>query len=208
VGIVSLFVSWSLPSNGSIHYNAPSLRLFTPNSLLVYHPFFFSEGCACDICDWSHVSPPWLGSDSDCSPPAPVAPSLRPLGLSGASWSRCTTIILDLGFLWILYTTHHWSGLLPCTGPPMSIGNLVISLLCGLGNRATLCRPCVSPHSWPVLHNEFSSSHWPTSGVGKHNCGCDVDGPLYLLYDQLWAVSCRRVPQTAGQRAVDFSLEH
>jgi hypothetical protein len=39
-----------LLSNGSIHYIVPSLRLFD---------FFFSEGCACDICDRSH--PPSCG---------------------------------------------------------------------------------------------------------------------------------------------------
>lgn len=42
----------------------------------MYWHFFFSECCACDICGWSHLPSPWLGSPSDSSP---TAPSLRPL---------------------------------------------------------------------------------------------------------------------------------
>jgi hypothetical protein len=32
------------------HYIAPSLRLFVPNSLMVYHLLFLSEVCALSIC--------------------------------------------------------------------------------------------------------------------------------------------------------------
>jgi hypothetical protein len=74
--VVSLFVSKLLPSNGSIHYIAPALRLFVANSLQVYH-HFFSKSCACDVFDQSHLSSLWLGSHGDYSPTAPAAPSSR-----------------------------------------------------------------------------------------------------------------------------------
>jgi hypothetical protein len=74
---VVTFVSSSLPSNGSMWHVAPSLRLFVLNSLQVYHHFFFSEGCACDICNWSPL--PWFLCD--CSP---AAPSSRLPVLSGS----------------------------------------------------------------------------------------------------------------------------
>jgi hypothetical protein len=60
--VVVTFVSRSLPSNGSMWHIAPSLRLFVPNSLQVYHHFFFSEGCVCDVCDRSCLPSLWLGS--------------------------------------------------------------------------------------------------------------------------------------------------
>jgi hypothetical protein len=55
-----------LPSNGrlfwlrysgfqaSCHIASP-LSLFIPNVLQAYHHFFFSEGCACNVCDRSHL---------------------------------------------------------------------------------------------------------------------------------------------------------
>jgi hypothetical protein len=46
-------------SNGCTRYIAPSLRLFVPNGLQAYH-YVFSQGCACDFCDRSHL--PSVGS--------------------------------------------------------------------------------------------------------------------------------------------------
>jgi hypothetical protein len=59
----------------------------------VYRHFFFSEGCACDICDEPRLPFPWLGSHGDYSPTAPAAPSLRPLILRG-SLIRCEPVKL------------------------------------------------------------------------------------------------------------------
>jgi hypothetical protein len=33
----------------------------------VYHHFFFSKGCACNVCDWPCLPSLWLGSHNDCS---------------------------------------------------------------------------------------------------------------------------------------------
>jgi hypothetical protein len=73
-----------LPSNRSTCYTAPSLRLFILNSLLAYCHFFFSEGCACDVCDWLQLPSPWFNSHGDYSPTALIAPSLRLLVPSGS----------------------------------------------------------------------------------------------------------------------------
>jgi hypothetical protein len=89
-----------------------------------------------------------------------------------------------------------------CTGPPRRIGAWEISPSCGSNDRGTIFRPPGSPHSWPVYRNEFSSYHWAASGVGEHNCGCRVEGPLNLLRDRVWVVPCRGLPQRAGRRAV------
>jgi hypothetical protein len=44
-----------LPRSGYTCHTAPSLRLFVLNSLQAYRHFFFSEDCACNVCDWSHL---------------------------------------------------------------------------------------------------------------------------------------------------------
>jgi hypothetical protein len=64
-----LFTESSL-GNGSMCHIVPSLRLFVPNCLQVYHHFFSCKVCACDV--WS-VSPfsPWLGFHGVYSPTAP-----------------------------------------------------------------------------------------------------------------------------------------
>lgn len=62
---------------------APSLRPFTPNSLLVHHNFFFPQGCACDICNLPHLRSLYLGSPGNSSSTAPTAPFLRLLVLRG-----------------------------------------------------------------------------------------------------------------------------
>jgi hypothetical protein len=80
---MSLYVSRLLCSNGSTRYIAPSLRLFVLNSLPAYCHFFSSEGCTCDVCDWSCFPSVWHSSHRDYSPTAPTAPSLRPLILGG-----------------------------------------------------------------------------------------------------------------------------
>jgi hypothetical protein len=82
--VVSLSVSRSLSSNGYTRYIAPTLWAFVPNSLQAYRHFFFSKGCACDVCDWSQLPSPWLISHGDYSPTAPTAPSLRLLVPSGS----------------------------------------------------------------------------------------------------------------------------
>jgi hypothetical protein len=79
---------------------------------------------------------------------------------------------------------------------------LVISLSCGLGDRATLCHLLGNLRSWLVYHTEFSSGRWPTSGVGGHNCGCRAGGRLNLLHDLLWVVPYLGVPQIAGCKVV------
>jgi hypothetical protein len=85
--------------------------------------------------------------------------------------------------------------------PPMRIGTWAISSSCRLGDRATLCHPRGSLCSWPVRHNEFLSGHWPALGVGRHNCGCHVDGPLNLPRTGL------DVSHTVGHRAVRILSE-
>jgi hypothetical protein len=67
------------PSNGSTCHIVTSLRLFVLNTLQVYRHFFFSERCACDVCDRPRLPSSWLGSQGDYSSTSPAAPSLRPL---------------------------------------------------------------------------------------------------------------------------------
>jgi hypothetical protein len=55
-----------------------------------------------------------------------------------------------------------------------------------------------------VYHTEFSSGHWPASGIGGHNCRCRVGGPLNLL----WVVPCLGVLQIAGRKVAKFSPKH
>jgi hypothetical protein len=44
------FPNWAHYSGfQAFHHTAPSLRLFVPNSLKVYHCSFSSEGCACNV---------------------------------------------------------------------------------------------------------------------------------------------------------------
>jgi hypothetical protein len=75
-------VSWSLHSNSSTRYIAPSFRLFVPNGLQAYHHFFFSKGCASDVCVCYHLPSPWLSSHGDYSPTALADSTLRPLNPS------------------------------------------------------------------------------------------------------------------------------
>jgi hypothetical protein len=88
--VVWLLILRSLPSNGSCR-NAPSLRIFVPNSLQAYYHFFYSEGCACDVCDRPRLPSPWLGSHGDESSTPPAAPSLRPL-VPSRSLMRCEPV--------------------------------------------------------------------------------------------------------------------
>jgi hypothetical protein len=73
---------WLLPRNGSTHYTAPSLQ--------AYHPFFFSEGHACDACDQCHLSPLWLSSPGDYTLTAPPVSSLRLI--PSGSMIRCELV--------------------------------------------------------------------------------------------------------------------
>jgi hypothetical protein len=79
----------------------------------------------------------------------------------------------------------------------------VISYSCGLGDTATPIRPHGSLCSWLFYRTEFSSDHWPASGVGVHSHGCRVGGLLILPHDRLWVVTCLGVPQIAGLSAVE-----
>jgi hypothetical protein len=72
-------------------YIVPYLRLFVPNSLQAYRYFFFSEGCACDLCDQSRLPSLWLGFHGDYSPTASTAPSLRPL-IPSSSQMMCKLV--------------------------------------------------------------------------------------------------------------------
>jgi hypothetical protein len=75
----------SLPSNGYTRHIAPSLRIFIPNSLQAYRHFFFSEGCACDVCVIGLTFLPVARMFAVFTlPTAPAAPSLRPLVPSGS----------------------------------------------------------------------------------------------------------------------------
>jgi hypothetical protein len=86
-----LLISRTLPSNGTTCHIAPSLRLFFPNSIQAYRHFFFSEDCACNVCDRLHLPFLWLCSHDDYSPTAPAAPSLRPL-VSISTLIRCEPV--------------------------------------------------------------------------------------------------------------------
>jgi hypothetical protein len=88
----------------------------------------------------------------------------------------------------------------------MRVGDWAISSLCMLDDRATLSRPRGNLRLCLVCRNEFSSGHWPASGVGRHNFGCRVDGTLNLLHDRLWVVPWLGVPQIAGQ--LEFTPEN
>jgi hypothetical protein len=82
-------------------------------------------------------------------------------------------------------TPHHLYELLPCMGPSMRIGPWAVSPSYGLGNKAMLCHSPNGPQTWPGGRIEFSSGHWPVSGVDGHNYGCPIDGPLNLPRDRL-----------------------
>jgi hypothetical protein len=83
------------------------------------------------------------------------------------------------------------------------IEDLTIFLSCGLGDRATLCRPLGNRRSWLVDVTEFSSGRLPTSGFVGHNCGCRIAGPPTLPRNRLWDVPCLGALQTGGGRAVE-----
>jgi hypothetical protein len=135
-----------MPSKGSTCHNAPSLRLFVPNSIQAYR-HFFSEGCACDVCDWPRLLSPWHDPHGNYSPTAPAAHSLRQLVPSGSLIRfepvQCTTIIRDLGFH-CLYTTSFIRIDNLYSPLPMWIGAWVISPPCGLDDRATHRRPVIT----------------------------------------------------------------
>jgi hypothetical protein len=98
-GLCLVVFSWSLPSNGSTCHIFPSFRLLVLNSPQVYCYFFFSKGCACDICVWPHLPFLWLGRCGDYCPTTPTAPSLRLLVASG-SLIRCEPVQV--------YHHHHF----------------------------------------------------------------------------------------------------
>jgi hypothetical protein len=64
-----------LPGNALTCHTTPSLRLFVPNSLTVYHHSFISGGCAFNVFLQVVIS---VSLCSGCSLTATTAPSLRP----------------------------------------------------------------------------------------------------------------------------------
>lgn len=54
-------------------------------------------------------------------------------------------------------TPYCLSAWLPCMGPSMGFEALMTFLLCVWAERAALCRPHGSPHSWPVYCKSFHS---------------------------------------------------
>jgi hypothetical protein len=172
---------------------------------MAYHHFFFSKGCAWDVCQQPHLPSLWLGSHSDYSPTAPAAPPLGPLILS-SSVTRCE----------LVQVYHHH----PCTRVlldpvyhiiyPGDYPVLALSWGLELGWLPFHAGWAIEPHivtltaravgQSVVMH--FHPVHWPASGVGRHNCGCCADGPLNLSHDERWVVPCQGVPQTAGHRTV------
>jgi hypothetical protein len=87
----NLFVSRSLPSKASTRYIAPSFRLFGLNSLPAYRRSFFSEGCACGVCDRFRLPSAWLDFHGDYFPITPAAPSLNPL-ISSSFFTSCQSV--------------------------------------------------------------------------------------------------------------------
>jgi hypothetical protein len=73
-------------------------------------------------------------------------------------------------------------------GASLGIKAWVTLLSCNWADRAAGRRLRSRPGSWPICLNEFSSGHCPASGIGGHNCGCRVDGPLNLPHNRLWVV--------------------
>jgi hypothetical protein len=63
--VVYLLISRSLPSNGSTCHVAPFLRLVVSISIHAQRHLFFSEGCACDVCDLPRIPFTWLSSHGD-----------------------------------------------------------------------------------------------------------------------------------------------
>jgi hypothetical protein len=72
---------------------------------------------------------------------------------------------------------------------------------CGWADRARRRRPLGNLRSWLVYRTEILSCHWPGSGVGRHNCGCRVDGPLSLPHNRSWVFPCLgvRTPNSKWQ---------
>jgi hypothetical protein len=94
----------------------------------VYCHFFFSEGCAHDVCDRSHLLSLWLISHSDYSPTAPAAPSLRGLITSG-SLIRCKPVQVYYHHLFQWCMQKFWEcwcsyffWLLSCVQPLLLLG--------------------------------------------------------------------------------------
>jgi hypothetical protein len=78
---ISLLVLRSLPCNGSPCHIALFKAIHSEWPIGV--PPFFSERCACDVCDWPRLPSTCLCSHGDYSPTAPADPTLKPLVASG-----------------------------------------------------------------------------------------------------------------------------
>jgi hypothetical protein len=172
-------------SNWSVCHIAPSLKPFVPKS---YRHTAISSSLSAELA-MSVISLTFLPVAqffSVHSPTAPTAVSLRPLILS-SSLIRCEPVQVYRHhpwprFLWIMYTTWLiWVTTL--YGPSHEEWSLSNFFFVWVGWWASFCRPCGNLHSCLVFRNEFSSGRWPASGVGRHNCGCLVDGPLNLPHD-------------------------
>jgi hypothetical protein len=76
-----------LPSNAYTRHIPPSFRLFVPNGLQAYRNFLFFQGCACDVCDRSHLPSRGSAFRDVTAPAAPSSPRL-PSG----SLIRCQSV--------------------------------------------------------------------------------------------------------------------
>lgn len=94
VAVVYLLSSQSLPSNRSTSHTAASLRLFVPNSVQAYH-HFFSEGCTCNVCDWSLPSSRGLVLYAITSQLLLLLPSLR-LAVPSGSLIWCELVHITI----------------------------------------------------------------------------------------------------------------
>jgi hypothetical protein len=172
--IILCYCLWPLPSNGRClqsHYIAMGVQ--------VYCHFFFSKGCACDVCDWSRLPSLWLSSHSDYSPTVPAAPSLRPLVLSGSllRWELVqvyhhhprSRVLLD-----------HLCELLLHMGPPLRIGDCAISPLCCMS--FTLLRGKII---WAIFDRPSVDSQWCCSMPFPPTR--DFHWAQSLLYMVLWS---------------------
>jgi hypothetical protein len=85
-----------LPNNGrclQCHHLAMGLHAtwLPPYGYSSVRAYRHTPICACDVCEWSRLPSPWLGSHDDYFPTAPAAPSLRPL-VPSSPMIRCELV--------------------------------------------------------------------------------------------------------------------
>jgi hypothetical protein len=183
-----------------IHYISLSFRLFVPSSLTVCHRSLLSMVSANFHLAFLPVAR--FSFSGDYSPTTTTAPSLMFL-VSCSSLISCQPVQVYYHHPRPRVPLDHVYHITdPGMGLPTRIKIWAISPSCGLGDRATLCRPRGNLRNWLVYCTEFSSGHWRASDVGGHNGGCHVNSPKNLLHDRLWVIPCLEVLQTVDRRAV------